>query len=92
MQHGNWEPYLRAVLETRRREAAEANTAARQAELALARRLMPGVSHHDLRAPQLRADRGLRDAREDFRERHRRLVTLRDECAGIEADLEMLGV
>jgi uncharacterized protein involved in exopolysaccharide biosynthesis len=91
MQHGNWDPYLRAVLEARRREAAEADAAARQAELALTRRLMPGASHQDLRAQHLRADRGLRHAREDFRERHRRLVTLRDECAGIEADLEMLG-
>ncbi len=90
MQHGNWEPYLRAVLETRRREAAEAGAAARQAELALTRRLMPGVDHHDLRAAELRTERGLREAREDFRERHRRLVTLRDECAGLEADLEML--
>jgi hypothetical protein len=91
MQHGNWEPYLRAVLAARREEAAEADAAARRAELALARRLMPGASHQDLRAQHLRADRGLRTAREDFRERHRQMVSLRDECAGIEADLEMLG-
>jgi hypothetical protein len=91
MQHGNWSPYLRAVLETRWQEAAEAAEAARRAELALALRLMPGASHQDLRAQHLRADRGLRAAREDFREQHRRLVALRDECAGIEEDLEMLG-
>ncbi len=91
MRHGNWEPFLRAELEGTLRRAERAAEAALGAELALIRRLTPGDAHEEIRPAEVRADAGLRDAREAFRARHRELVTLRDECAGFEQDLGMIG-
>lgn len=90
MRHGNWEPFLEAELAGSRLLADRAARDARAAELALMRRLAPGASHEGITADDLRADRDLRDAREAFREEHRLAMMLRDECAGIEVDLERM--
>ncbi len=91
MREGNWVAHLRYELARCQHDATLAEAASRAAELALARRLTPGEAHVEITAAQLRVDAGLRSARETFRERHRRVTALRDECAGIEEDLAMAG-
>ena len=90
MRHGNWEPFLEAELEGSRTKAERAARGAGAAERALERRLAPGTPHEQITARDLRADQDLGDLREAFREKHQLAMTLRDECAGFEIDLERM--